>query len=93
MNPRLALATIDHICDQILLQSWTWDPFISLSDYVIRPQTLTYLAILMLLPLFVAVGAEFKVLAPLVLPVLSGLTRATLLTLHAFLTAKVDLSG
>lgn len=47
----------------------------------------------MLFPLFVAVGAEFKVLAPLVLPVLSGLTRATLLTLYAFFTAKVDLSG
>jgi len=57
VNPRLALATIDHICDQILLQSWTWDPFISLSDYVIRPETLTYLAILMLFPLLVAVRA------------------------------------
>ena len=47
----------------------------------------------MLLSLFVAVGAEFEVFGPLVLPIFTCLSRPTLFTLYALLTAEVNFSG
>ena len=43
----------------------------------------------MLLAFLIAVGAEFEVFGPFVLPIFPSLTRPALLTLNAFFTLKI----
>jgi hypothetical protein len=57
------------------------------------PGLLTDAAVLLLLALLIAVGAQFEVLGPLILPVLASLPAAALLTLYATLAVEVQLAG